>query len=406
MPHAVAGGIGKLGFESSSGDCPEKGWQEMNGDNYTMRGARPDLAPLAKISTLSQRGYAFPKLMPIVVMTEKGGNFSHAPVGMTTAKGQKSRANGATIENTAIASETATWTPATLEGRAIIYEREVKALGGIENADAFGGEESGRKAFNSAEQDSADMFFSATRRAAATEMADHEVVLTLQQLALSVRKYGKPFLVMSSNAFLAFCEIPEIRDRSFAALGGTGNLAFLALSDEQLLASLSRLIKFQGIILFDSEVIGTDYDDYVGVVGLREEAFVGGKDALMTAKRAATYALSFFYQPDESAADTPFRLSSSDDRTTLKANVYDAEAEFVEKELHTSAAVLASFAASYSEYARVAVSLDKLDNLLGPGTTKGAKGVNGAKGKKKAAAPATDGAGGDAGGSEGGGGEE
>lgn len=319
-------------------------------DNYTQRGARPDLAELIKVSTLSQRGYAFPKLFPIAVMTERGGNFSHAPTGMTTAKGQKSRANGAAIDSSAIASETAVWTPSPLEGRTIIYEREVKGLGGIENADKFGGEDAGRKAFNQAEQDAADAFFSASRRTGATELADHQVVKKLQQAALSVRKYGKPYLVMSSNAFLAFCEIPEIRVRSYAALGGTGNLAFLALEDEQLLAALGRLIKFQGIILFDSEIIGTDYDTFIGVVGLREEAMSGGMTAVMTAKSAATYALSFFFQPDEANSDKPFAVKSADDRVATKSNVYDAEAEFCLKELHTGAVSMTKLAAAYTEY--------------------------------------------------------
>ena len=318
-------------------------------DNYTQRGARPDLAALIKISTLAQRGYAFTKLFPIAVMTEKGGTFSHAPVGMTTAKGQKGRANGDSITTTEKKSETATWTPTRLEGRTIIYENEVKGLGGIESADQFGGEDCGRKAFNQAEQDAADAFFSSTRRSGATELTDHQVVKKLQQAAIAVRKYGKPYLVMSSNAFLTFCEIPEIRVRSYAALGGTGNLAFLALEDQQLLAALGRLMKFQGIILFDSELVGTDYDGYVGVVGIREEAAPGGQSAIMTAKSAATYALSFFYQPDSASADQPFKVSSHDNRDD-KVNVYDAEAEFTLKELHTAAVSMTKFAASYTEF--------------------------------------------------------
>lgn len=322
-------------------------------DNYTQRGLRPDLAQRIKLTTLNMLGYAFPKLFPICVMQEKGGTFSFAPVGATTAKGQKARANGAAITSTEVKSGSDTWTPARLEGRALIYENEVKGLGGIESADAFGGEEAGRKAFNSAECDAIAASFSAARIAAAVELADHEVVKVLQQQAIAIRRYGKAYLVMTSNAFLKFCEIPEIRVRSFAALGGTGNLAFLALEDSAFLTSLGRLIKFNGIILFDSEVVGTDYDEYVGVVGLREEALTGGQPAIMTAKRAATYALSFFYQPDEASADTPFKVSSADDRVTNKANVYDAEAEFCLKELHAGALKLTKFAGAYTEYTAV-----------------------------------------------------
>lgn len=318
-------------------------------DNYTQRGPRPDLASLVKISTLSQRGYAFTKLFPIVVMTEKGGTFSHAPVGMTTAKGQKGRANGAAISSTEKKSETATWTPTRLEGRTKIYENEVKGFGGIEIADQFGGEDAGRKAFNQAEADAAAAFYTAARIAAAAELTDHLVVKKLQQAAISVRKYGKPYLVMTSNAFLTFCEIPEIRVRSYAALGGTGNLAFLALEDEALMAALGRLIKFQGIILFDSELVGTDYDGYIGVVGLREETQAGGTRALMAAKSAATYGLSMFYQPDASSSDMPFAVSSHDNRDD-KVNIYDAEAEFCLQELHTAAVTLTKFAAAYTEF--------------------------------------------------------
>ena len=317
---------------------------------YTQRGSRPDLAPLANMTQLDLRGYAFARILPIVIIAEKGGTYTFAPKGLTTAQGQKGRnqVNGA-IEETSFQGIPVTFTTAMLEGRSFIPASETPGMGGIALVDEFGAMDCGRKALNTAEADCAAMIFSPARLAAAVTMPDKLVVQTLQKGAKGTRGYGRPYLVMSTNAFLDFCEIPEIRVRATVGALAMGDMAFLAMEDEKVRQGISTLMKFAGVILFDSEIVGTTYDQYVAVINLREEAFAGSSAAIMTAKRAATYGLSFFYIPKGASQEAPFLIESADDRSR-KCNVYDATGNFAQKEIHPLAVKMFKFADEYTEY--------------------------------------------------------
>lgn len=316
---------------------------------YTSKGQRPDLAGQVLLSQAVTKGYAFPKLFPIIVQTEKSGSIAHAPVGMTAEQGVEGRANGAALADGELKTIDHAWAVARLEGRAKIYASEVPGFGDIAAADAFGAEDAGRKAFNKAENKSTALVFSAARRAAATTLADHAVVKTLQQRAKAVRKYGKAYLVMTDEAWLTFCEIPEIRTRLTQSSNAVGDLAYMAMEDAKVMQAVSTYMKLAGVILIDSEIVGAGYDNYVAVVGLREEAFAGAGNAVMAVKRAATYAVAMFYIPDDANKDQPFSMASFDEPKE-KCNYYDAEGFYSLDELHTSAVQVCSFAASYTEY--------------------------------------------------------
>lgn len=316
---------------------------------YTQRGPRPDLAALGSMSQMDVKGYGLMKIFPLVIVREKAGTVSFAPKGLTTAKGQAGRAKTAAIESETLEPIDVTYSVAALEGRATIYTRDVPGMGGIEAADQVGGETACRRAWNTAESAAAAKVFSAARRGAAAELADHAVIKGLQLAAKSVRGYGKPYLVMSTTAFLTFCDIPEIRQKLDKSSLATGDLGFMALSDPRVAQTLSTLMLMQGIILFDSDIVGDTYDSYVAVVSLREEAFQGGMAALGVANRAAIYGATFMYIPQDAQGDTPFMVSSSDD-TLNKANIYDAEAHYDIEEANTGAVAVRKFAANYTEY--------------------------------------------------------
>lgn len=314
---------------------------------YTIDGERPDLAQLVKLSQmLGVGGYAFPKIFPMIITAETSGDYSYAPVLMTAASGQAGRENDAEITDTEIKSSTLAWATARLEGRHKIYENEVKGLGGIESADEMGGEESGRKAMNTAEKAANTLVF-ASRIGTATTLTDQKVLATLKTKALSLRKYGKPYLVMSTNAYMTFTGIPEIDRKFVAGLKGLGDVGFLTASDTAALKVVAGLIAFEGIILFDSDVVGTTYDDYIAVIALRPEAFGSAENAYKAGKRRAMYGLTHLYLPDGADKDMPFRISSAADRKN-KVNYYDAEGRYCLSEMHGDAVEVCKFASKYT----------------------------------------------------------
>jgi len=316
---------------------------------FTQQGPRPDLAGQVVISQAVTNGYAFPKLFPIIIQSEKAGTMAHAPVGMTTQQGVEGRANSDALEDGALAPIDHPWSVSRLEGRSKIYSSDVPGFGDMAAADGFGGEDAGRKAWNKAENKAAALVFSAARIAAKTTLADHAVIRTLQQKAKAVRKYGKAYLVMTDTAWLAFCDIPEIRARLEKSSNAVGDLGYMALADPKVMQAVSTYVKFEGVILIDSEIVGNGYDNFVAVVGLRSEAFAGGGNAVMTAKRAATYGAAMFYIPKQANQEQPFAMSSFPDRIK-KCSYYDAEGFYSLEELHTAAVVVCEFAASYTEF--------------------------------------------------------
>lgn len=347
---------------------------------YTQDGARPDLAATVTLSQAVTGGYAFPKLFPIIIVNERSGPFTHAPVGATSSQGTEGRANGAALAAGELAPVEGEFSVTRLEGRAIIYATDVVGFGGIASADGAGGEDAGRRAWNKAEAKCAAQLFSAARQAAATTLADHAVVKTLQQQAKAVRKYGKAYLVMTDNAWLSFCDIPEIRERLEKSSNAVGDLAYMALSDPKVAEAVSTYMKLSGVILIDSDIVGTDYDGFVAVVGLRPEAFAGAAQAMMTAKRSATYGVGFFHIPKEANQQQPFALSSYPVKKE-KCNYYDAEGWYQLKELHTEAVRVCEFAATYTERSVVVPA-------SGAGVV-----VRGAKGVSKGAPAVADGGG-------------
>ena len=216
----------------------------------------------------------------------------------------------------------------------------------IRAADQAGAELAQRLAWNKVEDEAFAKVFTATRKSGATELADHHVVKILQQKAKSLRKYGKPTLVMTTNAWLDFCEIPEIRYRLEKLAGAANDTGFIMTDIDKVRAAVSTFMGFNDIVLFDSEIVGTDYDTNIAVIGLRPEA----KDnTVATAKSKATYGWTPVYIPEDAAADKPFDMRAWYDDDN-KCNVYDAEAFLGVVEAFSGAVAMCKFDDAYTEY--------------------------------------------------------
>ncbi|MBQ4385614.1 MAG: hypothetical protein II823_06840 [Kiritimatiellae bacterium] len=316
---------------------------------------RPDLAAIGSISQLDVKGYAFPKIFPLMPVTGKSGTMTVAPAGLTASKGTKARANGTALSGTAISMVDVKWSVSRYEGRGKLFEDDGAAYASAEAADNAGAELSQRLAWNKVEDDAFATVFNATRYAAATTLTNHSVVKILQQKAKSLRMYGKPTLVMTTNAWLDFCEIPEIRYRLEKLAGAANDTGFIMTDIEKVRAAVSTFMGFNDIVLFDSEIVGTSYDDCVAVIGLRPEA---NGNAVSTAKSKATYGWTPVYIPEDAPADKPFDMRAWYDDDD-KCNVYDAEAFLGVVEAFSAGVAMCKFDSAYTEYPSTVVNVGR-----------------------------------------------
>jgi hypothetical protein len=195
--------------------------------------------------------------------------------------------------------------------------------------------DAGRKVLNSFEADVAGKVFTSARTGAAAALADGSFIKGLQKAAKSVRAYGKAALYMTDEAFLKLCDVPEVRNKLELGAKATGDIAYLALNDEKVLATVSTLLGFHAIAIVDSGVVGSGYDEFIAVVAIRPEAFGATGDMVRSiAKSRAMYGALMVYVPEDAPADEPFTLSQSSDRKE-KANYFDAEGFVQAKEFHT-----------------------------------------------------------------------
>ena len=314
---------------------------------------RPDLAAIGSTSQLDVQGYAFPKIFPLLPVTEKSGTMTVAPAGLTESKGTKGRQNGAALNGTTIAMVDVNWAAARFEGRGKLYEDDGAAYATAEAADQAGAELAQRLAWNKVEDEAFAKVFTANRTNAAVTLTDHHVVKLLQKQAKALRKYGKPTLVMTTNTWLDFVEIPEIRVRLEKLAGAGNDIGFIMTDFEKVRAAVSTFLSFDSIVLFDSDIVGTSHDGEIAVIGLRPEAKSGNVSAL--AKSKALYGWTPIYIPEDAPADKPFDMRAWYDDDN-KCNVYDAEAFLGVVEAFSGAVVMTKLAAEYTEYPTVIVN--------------------------------------------------
>lgn len=307
---------------------------------------RPDLAAIGNMSQLPLQGYAFPKIFPLIPVTEKAGTMAVAPAGMATSKGQKDRANSVALNPTHVSIVDVDWTAHRYEGRGALYERDGACYDTEADADEAGAEQSQRDAWNKVEDDAFATVFTAARKSGATELTNGSVVKILQQKAKTVLKYGNPTLVMTTTAFLDFCNIPEIYQRLEKFAGAANDVGYLALAKPEVRKALSTLLAFEDIILFDSDIVdaGGTYDGIVNVMGLRT---VEAGSVINMAKKKAMYGWTAVYIPEGAPADKPFDMRSWYDDAN-KRSVYDSEAYLGVTEAFSGAIAATKLAASYA----------------------------------------------------------
>ena len=310
-------------------------------------GDRPDLAAIGSASQADLKGYAFPKIFPIILVNENSGMYSVAPAGLTNSKGVEGRSNADELDATDVNPVDVNWACARIEGRGRIFENGSAAYASQEACDQSGAETAQRLAWNKVEDKAFGKVFTAARKTSAVELANHAVISTLQKKAKSLRKYGRPTLVMTTNAWFDFVEIPEVRRRLEKFAGAGNDIGFLATDTEKVRGAISTLIGFSDIVLFDSDIVDAvgAFNDCVAVIGLREAQ----GDMIQQIKTKATYGFSTVYLPDAATGDKPFDMRTWYD-DEHKANVYDAEGHVGVIEAFADGVVMTKLAAAYTEY--------------------------------------------------------
>lgn len=304
---------------------------------YTTSGPRPDLRLAAKGTQDDLGGYAFSKIFPVVIVGEPGGKIMFAPNILTAASGVKNRANGASLDSGTITPVEVSWAADRYEGREKMYSTDVQAAGTIEECDVMGATIALRKCLNKIEADAAAIVFSSDRRTAAASLSNGKIIEKLQTAAKKQRGYGKPYLVLSTESLLTLSQLPEIRAYAAGLMGAQsiGNLLMSMDGGSKLLAALSPLLGFAGLIVFDSEIVGTTYDTFVAVVSLRAEALQNPQQAISVGKRNAMYGVALVQIPDDAEGESIADFTADADFGE-KCNVYDAEAHVDLCEIHGS----------------------------------------------------------------------
>lgn len=331
---------------------------------YVQDAERPDLRSFAKLTQADLKGYAFAKIFPVIVTNERGGSIWVAPKNLQNQKGQVNRTDGSSITTDTLTPVEVSYTTKRIEGRGRIWEREMHSFSDENAAAQAGASDAGRRALNAMEDEAVKAVFTSVRTTAKTTLADHQVIKGLQVAAKKVRAYGKAGLVMSDAAFLKFCDIPEIRRRLEMSMKATGDIAYLALNDEKVLQTVSTLLGFHAIAIFDSDIVGSAYDNYVAVVAIRPEAFGQTPDMVRSiAKTRAMFGAMIVWVPAGAPSDEPFIMSQSSDKNE-KCNYFDAEGSVIPKNFvaavagspsttltENGGALVCEFAESYTEYA-------------------------------------------------------
>jgi len=338
---------------------------------YVQDGLRMDLAAAAKVTQDDLRGYAFSKIFPIITTDETSGDIYVAPKTLTNAAGQAGRSDGSAITTDDLATLKVSYTTARVEGRARIYEHEMHGFADMNAACAAGAKVAGRRVLNKIETLAMTAVFTSTRKTAAIELTDHQVVKKLQGAAKAVRAYGKPWLCCSDNALQTLCEIPEIRHRLTQFSKADGDIGYMALEDEKVRAAVATILGFGGIAMYDADIVGTTHDAYIAVVAVRAETVGADSDTVRSVvKTDACFGATFVHIPQGGTSEAPFKISTAADRPN-KANLFDGEGWLVSKNFVAAAAnqsdatkldenggaVLVTFDDAYTEYAVPVVSV-------------------------------------------------
>ena len=222
----------------------------------TQTGPRPDLGLVEVNWPLEFIG---PMLFPIMNTSESSGTFTYRGI-VADAAPVENRAWNASLAQTQITNETASFTCVKQEKRYVMREDEVKECGGIENAEKIMAGGSKRSVMRKFEDDAYAAIFTSGRRAASIELASGKEFGVLNEAANGVRRVkGALSLVCNQQWILGFLGLSAVATR-LQSVGGLGAYiaardAALGLQKDVVVSMLRTILPFEQILIGDDIVI-------------------------------------------------------------------------------------------------------------------------------------------------------
>ncbi len=318
----------------------------------TIRGDRSDVVIAAK-----QKGWLNPPtgyignmVMPMNLVAEKTGTIYHTTLTADSAA-QTSRAAGVAPTATYLATTAKTFACAEYEKRYGVTEEEVKAFGGIENADMFGISAAIRSCWRAYEGLVAQTVIDATGYAARIATTSGKVLESLQKAAQNVKRYpGVTVLVCSEDWYLDFISQTDVKAAIQATLGNAGLFqlqSMVASNPKGTVQLMAAVIAFHSIIIGDNDHWEVDdMQDAAAVMRIPDPAQTLNQVELISLfKEQPIYGISNFWLPDPSDPENLFKAKSFYDDNAV-ANKYDGRAWFEVAQLNAGAKQLVTLPSS------------------------------------------------------------
>ena len=314
----------------------------------TTRGDRKDVVIAAKAEGWLNppTGYIGNMIMPMNLVAEKTGTLYHTTLTADSAA-QTSRAAGAAPDATFLATTAKNFACAEYEKRYGVTKDEVKAFGGIENADMFGVSASIRSCWRAYEEQVATTVIDATGYAARIATTSNKVLEGLQKAAQNVKRYpGVTVLVCSEDWYLDFISQTDVKAAINATLGNAGLFqlqAMVASDPKGTVQLMAAVIAFNSIIIGDNDHWEVDdYQDAAAVMRIPNPAQTLNRVELVSLfKEKPIYGISNFWLPDPADPELLFEATSFYDDNTV-SNKYDGRAWFEVAQLNAGAKQLVS----------------------------------------------------------------
>lgn len=275
--------------------------------NMTQEGRRPDLENL-EINGTEQ--YIADQIFPAFHVTQKAGKLNYQGL-VKQGAATKGRQAGEALTTTYLAKASVDWAVASIEKRHGIPYDEVENYGGIEAADAAGGEGARLSVMDAIEADAA----AAILGGEGTAVEAGKFIEAVKAAKKAVKRYaGKTVLVVSQSVYDIITELDEVLDRAnlFTSVTPADNEQIVALKR----TILAMILEVDDILVGDDEFWGVEaYANRAAIIKVAPED-------INSHIRKAVFAKQLVYYPADGTRYEIFSFPDNGD----KANKYDATA--------------------------------------------------------------------------------
>lgn len=263
----------------------------------------PELA--AKLALSNPPAYTvFQEVLPFAAVREKAGTLTFMQAADVSATGAatENRTETTALDEEAVATGSVEYTLGLFEKRAYVAEREESNYGTADNVKNAGGTTLAAKFFRAIESKFVSYL---TAAGDAVAMTEGNIVSAIQEAVDDVYVYGAPVLVLTRKALRALRKSEEIKELLFSAGKAANQVNYILGTPDAFKEALKDLLEINKVIVADSNIWGSTYDNQIFVTAVRPEMLGKPTDTIDTVK-AAPCAGVIAYVPIAGAAADPF----------------------------------------------------------------------------------------------------